>query len=306
MPTNNYLTSTLPTPGGFLNIAAQDLVMVSCFTRVDSGGTWIRYRGYRYNTPGGPFLEYQAYLTFSGEAYVLFIENGLTDYRGDLAYFQSGTQQNTWSANSTIDNTNLTINQGTSGWTSRAVTTGSNDDGIVSFVVTAPARQHQASAVTRTAGGFTFNITNVADNTFESAATYTVTTTAGTASINTSTGLVTQIGLVSSGFATVTVSKARFGFENATNVVVQGQALAGAAPVQTVAISTSASLGISDSSGTLRRVQSGGQISGTAGTYNNQQTINSGWLTLLSNSYTGADSDWTSLSVFTTSTSSEC
>jgi hypothetical protein len=301
---NNYLRSTLPTPGGFLNIAAEDLVMVSCFTRVDSGGTWIRYRGYRYNTPGGPFLEYQAYLTFSGEAYVLFIENGLTDYRTDLAYFQSGTQQNTWSANSTIDNTNLTINQGTSGWTSRAVSTGSNDDGIVSFVVTAPARQHQASAVTRTAGGFTFNITNVADSTFESAATYTVSInlpSPAAASINTSTGLVTATGLTSSQFATVTVSKARFGFDSPTNVVVQGQALAGAAPVQTVAISTSASLGISDSSGTLRRVQSGGQISGTAGTYNNQQSISSGWLTLLSSSYTGADSNWTSLSVFTTS-----
>ena len=300
MPTNNYLTSTLPTPGGFLNIAAQDLVMVSCFTRVDSGGTWIRYRGYRYNTPGGPFLEYQAYLTFSGEAYVLFIENGLTDYRGNLAYFQSGTQQNTWSANSTIDNTNLTINQGTSGWTSRAVTTGSNDDGIVSFVVTAPARQHQASAVTRTAGGFTFNITNVADNTFESAATYTVTTTAGTASINASTGLVTQIGLVSSGFATVTVSKARFGFENATNVDRQGQALAGAAPVQTVAPTISAS-GTADGSGTVRRAEVGATVSGSAGTYNNQASITSGLLTILSNSYTGSDGNWTSSGVFASS-----
>ena len=303
MPANNYLNSTLPTPGAFLNIAAQDLVMVSCFTKVDSGGTWIRYRGYRYNTPGGPFLEYQAYLTFTGSVYVLFIENGLTDYRVDLAYFISGSQQSTWSGNSSQDTSNFTVNQGTSGWTSRAVTTGSNDDGVVSFAVQAPARQHQASAVTRTAGGFTFNITNVDDGVFESAATYTVTInrpSPAAASINTSTGLVTATGLTSSQFADVTVSKARFGFDSPTNVVVQGQALAGAAPVQTVAISTSASLGISDSSGTLRRVQSGGQISGTAGTYNNQQSITSGWLTLLSSSYTGADSNWTSLSVFTT------
>ena len=302
MPTSNYLTGTLPTPGGFLNIAAQDLVMVSCFTKVDSGGTWIRYRGYRYNTPGGPFLEYQAYLTFTGEAYVLFIENGLTDYRTDLAYFLTGVQQNTWSANSTIDNTNLTINQGTSGWTSRAVTTGTNDDGVVSFTVTAPARQHQASAVTRTAGGFTFNITNVADNTFESAATYNATTTAGTVSINASTGLVTQINLASSGFATVTVSKARFGFENATNVDRQGQALAGAAPVQTVAPTISAS-GTADGSGTVRRAQVGATVSGSAGTYNNQASITSGLLTILSNAYTGADSNWTSSGVFANSVS---
>jgi len=301
MPTNNYLTSTLPTSGAFLNIAAQDLVMVSCFTKVDSGGTWIRYRGYRYNTPGGPFLEYQAYLTFTGSVYVLFIENGLTDYRGDLAYFVSGTQQSTWSGNSSEDTSGFTVNQGTSGWTSRSVSTGSNDDGIVSFVVIAPARQHQASAVTRTAGGFTFNITNVDDSTFESAATYTVTTTAGTASINASTGLVTQIGLASSGFATVTVSKARFGFENATNVDRQGQALAGAAPVQTAAPTISAS-GTADGSGTVRRAQVGTTVSGSAGTYNNQASITSGLLTILSNSYTGADSNWTSSGVFANST----
>lgn len=303
MPTNNYLTSTLPTPGGFLNIAAQDLVMVSCFTKVDSGGTWIRYRGYRYNTPGGPFLEYQAYLTFTGEAYVLFIENGLTDYRSDLAYFQTGAQQNTWSANSLQDTSNFTVNQGTTGWTSRAVTTGTNDDGIVSFTVTAPARQHQASAVTRTAGGFTFSITNVADSTFESAATYTVSinrVSPAAVSINASTGLVTVTGLTASQFADVTVSKSRFGFDSPTNVVVQGQALAGAAPVQTVAPTISAS-GTADGSGTVRRVQSGGTVSGSAGTYNNQASITSGLLTILSNAYTGSDGDWTSSGVFASS-----
>jgi hypothetical protein len=304
MPTNNYLTSTLPTPGGFLNIAAQDLVMVSCFTRVDSGGTWIRYRGYRYNTPGGPFLEYQAYLTFTGSVYVLFIENGLTDYRGDLAYFVSGTQQSTWSGNSSQDTSNFTVNQGTSGWTSRAVTTGTNDDGIVSFTVTAPARQHQASAATSAAGGFTFNITNVDDGVFESAATYAVSInlpSPAAASINTSTGLVTATGLTSSQFATVTVSKARFGFDSPTNVVRQGQALAGAAPVQTAAPTISAS-GTADGSGTVRRAQVGSTISGSAGTYNNQASITSGLLTILSNSYTGADSNWTSAGVFASST----
>jgi len=304
MPTNNYLTGTLPSPGAFLNIAAQDLVMVSCFTRVDSGGTWIRYRGYRFNTPGGPFLEYQAYLTFGGSVYVLFIENGLTDYRANLAYFISGTQQSTW-ASSSSDQSNFTINQGTSGWTSRSVTTGTNDDGIVSFTVIAPARQHQASAVTRTAGGFTFNVTNVADGTFESAATYTVTInrpSPAAVSINASTGLVTVTGLTSSQFADVTVIKTRFGFENATNVVVQGQALAGSPPSQVVAPSISAT-GTADGSGIVRRIQSGGSVSGSAGTYNNQQSISSGLLTILSNSYTGADSNWTGAGVFGTTVS---
>ena len=300
MPANNYLTSTLPSPGGFLNIAAQDLVMTSCFTKVDSGGTWVRYRGYRYNTPSGPFLEYQAYLTFSGSAYVLFIENGLTDYRGNLAYFVNGVQQNTWSGSST-DTSNFTVNQGTSGWTSRTVTTGTADDGVVSFTVIRPALQHQAGAVTRTAGGFTFQITNVSDNQFESAATYGVSTTAGSASINTSTGLVTQTGLASSAFATVTVSKTRTGYENATNVVVQGQALAGSPPQQVTAPSISAS-GTTDASGTVRRVQVGGTVSGSAGTYNNQSSITSGLHTILSNSYTGADSNWTSTTPFGTST----
>lgn len=302
MPTNNYLTGTLPSPGAFLNIAAQDLVLVYCYTKVDNGGTWIRYRGYRYNTPGGPFLEYQAYLTFAGEAYVLFIENGLTDYRVDLAYFTSGTQQSTWSGNSSQDTSSFTLNQGTSGWTQRTQTSGSADDGVISFTVIRPARQHQASAVTRTAGGFTFNITNVDDSLFESAATYGVSTTAGSASINASTGLVTQTGLTSSQFATVTVSKTRTGYENATNVDRQGQALAGAAPVQTAAPTISAS-GSTDGSGTVRRVQVGGTVSGSAGTYSNQSSISSGLLTILSNSYTGADSNWTSTTPFATSTS---
>jgi hypothetical protein len=297
MPTNNYLPSggTLPSPGGFLNIAAQDLVMVYCYTKVDSGGTWIRYRGYRYNNPSGPFLEYQAYLTFSGSVYVLFIENGLTDYRASLAYFVSGTQQSTW-ASSSSDQSNFTVNQGTTGWTSRSVSTGTNDDGIVSFTVIAPARQHQASAATRTAGGFTFNITNVDDGLFESAATYGVSinlASPAAASINTSTGLVTVTGLTSNQFATVTVSKTRTGYENAANVQREGQALAGSPPSQATAPSISAS-GTADASGTVRRIQVGGTVSGSAGTYNNQQSITSGLLTILSNSYTGSDSDWTS------------
>lgn len=295
MPTNNYLTSTLPSPGAFLNIAAQDLVMVYCFTKVDSGGTWIRYRGYRYNTPSGPFLEYQAYLTFSGSVYVLFIENGITDYRASLAYFINGTQQSTW-LDSSSDTSGFTINQGTTGWTSRSVTTGSNDDGIISFTVIAPARQHQAGAVTRTAGGFTFNVTNVEDNTFESAATYTVTInlpSPAAVSINASTGLVTVTGLTSSQFATVTVSKTRTGYENATNVVVQGQALAGSPPSQVTAPSFSTS-GTVDGSGTVRRAQVNAVLTRAAGTYNNEQSKTTALLTILSNSYTGADSNWTS------------
>ncbi len=298
MPTSNYLTGTLPSPGAFLNIAAQDLVMVSCFTKVDSGGTWIRYRGYRYNTPGGPFLEYQAYLTFSGSVYVLFIENGLTDYRVDLAYFVSGTQQSTWSGNSSQDDTNFTVNQGTSGWTSRAVTTGTNDDGIVSFVVIAPARQHQASAVTRTAGGFTFNVTNVDDSTFESAATYGVTTTAGTVSINSSTGLVTQTGLTSSQFATVTVTKTRTGYVNATNITAEGQALAGSPPSQITAPSISTT-GTVESGQTVNRAQVGAVLTQQTGSYNNQQSKTTALLTLLSSSYTGQDSNWTNLTAIT-------
>lgn len=290
MANNNYF-STIPTTGGFLNIAAQDLVMQYCYSKVDNGGTWIRYRGNRY-LEASKILEYQAYLTFSGTVYVLFIENSLTDYVANTAYTLNGSIQNTWLSSST-DSSNFTVNQGTTGWTSRSVTSGSNDDGVVSFTVIRPARQHQAGAVTRTGGGFTFQITNVDDSTFESAATYGVSTTAGTATINTSTGLVTQTGLTSNQFATVTVSKARTGYETATNVVVQGQALQGAAPSQTVAPSISAS-GTQDTSGTIRRIQSGGSVTGSAGTYDNQQSISSGLLTILSNAYTGSNSDWTS------------
>lgn len=283
-------------PGGFLNLAAQDLVLVSCYTKVDNGGVWVRYRGYRYNTPGGPFLEYQVYLTFSGSVYVLFIENGLTDYVANTAYSINGSIQNLWTQSS-VDTSSFTVDQGVSGWTQRTQTTGSADDGVISFTVIRPARQHQASAVTRTAGGFTFNITNVDDSLFESAATYGVSTTAGTASINASTGLVTQIGLTSSQFATVTVSKTRTGYENATNVVLQGQAQAGSPPQLVVAPSMSTS-GTVESGQAVNRAQVGAVLTPQTGSYNNQQSKTTALLTLLSSSYTGADSDWTNLTSF--------
>jgi hypothetical protein len=304
MPANNYLTGTLPSPGAFLNIAAQDLVMSYCFTRVDSGGVWIRYRGERFPTGTNRFLEYQAYLTFSGSAYVLFIENSIEDYRVNLAYFISGVTQSTYINDSALDSSSFTINQGTAGWTSRTVTSGTADDGVVSFSVTAPARQHQAGAVTRTGGGFTFNVTNVADGIFESAATYTVTinrASPAAVSINASTGLVTVTGLTSNQFADVTVIKTRFGFENANNVIVQGQALAGAPATQITSMTFDGTSGTYEFFGTPRRAQVGAVLSGSAGTYNNQQSISSGILTILSNSYTGADSNWTGTTPFGTS-----
>lgn len=298
MAINNYF-SPIPTPGGFLNIAAQDLVMQYCYSKVDNGGTWIRYRGNRY-LQSTKILEYQAYLTFSGTVYVLFIENSLTDYVANTAYTVNGSIQNTWLSSST-DSSDFTVNQGTTGWTSRSVTSGSNDDGVVSFTVIRPARQHQAGAVTRTAGGFTFQITNVDDSTFESAATYGVATTAGTATINTSTGLVTQTGLTSNQFATVTVSKARTGYETATNVVVQGQALAGSPPSQSFAPVITTSGGSVDAFGTPRRAEVPTLLTGTAGGYTNSTSITSSMLTITSINYTGADSDWTSAGGLTSS-----
>jgi hypothetical protein len=295
MGTNDY--DGIGNPGGFLNLAAQDLVLVNCYTKVDNGGVWVRYRGYRYNTPSGPFLEYQVYLTFSGSVYVLFIENGLTDYVANTAYSINGSIQNLWTQSS-VDTSSFTVNQGISGWTQRTQTTGSADDGVISFTVIRPARQHQASAVTRTAGGFTFNITNVDDSLFESAATYGVTTTAGTVSINSSTGLVTQIGLTSNQFATVTVSKTRTGYENATNVTAQGQALAGAPPQLVVAPSMSTS-GTVESGQAVNRAQVGAVLTQQTGSYNNQQSKTTALLTILSSSYTGADSDWTNLTAIT-------
>jgi hypothetical protein len=295
MGTNDY--DGIHSTGGHLNIAAQDLVLVYCYTKVDNGGVWVRYRGERYPVGTNRFLEYQAYLTFSGSVYVLFIENGLTDYVVNTAYSINGNIQNLWTQSS-VDATDFTVNQGVSGWTQRTQTSGTADDGVISFTVIRPARQHQASAVTRTAGGFTFNITNVDDSLFESAATYGVSTTAGTASINASTGLVTQIGLTSNQFATVTVSKTRTGYENATNVVVLGQAQTGAPPQLVVAPSMSTS-GTVESGQAVNRAQVGAVLTQQTGSYNNQQSKTTALLTLLSSSYTGADSDWTNLTAIT-------
>lgn len=291
---NNYFVSN-PSPGGFFNIAGRDLVMSYCYTLVDNGGIWIRYRGEEYPSGTNRWLEYQAYNRFDGTGYMLIIENSLSTYRANVAYTLGGVTQNTWSA-AAADSSSLTTNQGTSGWTLRSVTTGSNDDGVIQFTVIRPGRPMRTNpTVTRTAGGFTFNVVNDDDGLFESAATYGVSinlSSPAAVSINSSTGLVTVTGLTSSQFATVTVSKSRTGYSSVPNLTVQGQALAGSPPTQAIAPSISAS-GTADGSGTVRRIQSGGTVSGSAGTYNNQQSISSGLLTILSNSYTGADSNWT-------------
>ena len=314
--TNGYLglqsttsgsSITIPTDGSWLNMAQADLRQQYLFTLADANGWWVRWRGNALNNVS-QVLEYQVYYQYNtGTCYVNFVENSIPNYLAPLAWLSFGGTQSTWTGNSTLDNSSLTLLLGTGSMT-RITTNDNVDDGVTTIQIIAPAVPMTSNpTVTRTGGGFTFNITNaqsgggVSAGQFESLATYASLVISGTAtaSINASTGLVTVTGMTSSSFATVRISKARTGYQS-TIIEVQGQALAGAAPVQTVAPSISLT-GTGDTSGIVRRAQVGATVSGSAGTYNNQQSISSGLLTILSNSYTGSDSNWTGTTPFATS-----
>ncbi len=286
---------TPPSNGNWLNIAAADLVTQYVYSRADAGGLWVRYRGNRFNNTSA-ILEYQAYYPYNtSSVYVLFLENSIPDYVVNNAYYNFGTISRTWTQ-SVADTSSFTQLIGTGSMVLRSVTAGTADDGVYQFTVTAPAiPMNPNPTVTRTAGGFTFNITDQGSGTFDAGASYAglvISGTANTPTINSFSGLVTVTGMTASSFATVRIAKAKSGYES-TTIEVTGQALAGSPPQQVAAPSLSAT-GTADGSGTVRRIQSGGTVSGSAGTYNNQQSISSGILTILSNSYTGADSNWTS------------
>jgi hypothetical protein len=288
-------------------MAQADLRQQYLFTLADANGWWVRWRGNALNNVS-QVLEYQVYYQYNtGTCYVNFVENTIPNYLAPLAWQSFNAAQSTWTGNSTLDSSSLTLLLGTGSMT-RITTNDGVDDGVTTIQIIAPAVPMTSNpTVTRTGGGFTFNITNaqsgggVSAGQFESLATYASLVISGTAtaSINASTGLVTVTGMTSSSFATVRISKARTGYQS-TIIEVQGQALAGAAPVQTVAPSISLT-GTGDTSGIVRRAQVGATVSGSAGTYNNQQSISSGLLTILSNSYTGSDSNWTGTTPFGTS-----
>lgn len=308
--TNGYLglqsttsgsSITIPTDGSWLNMAQADLRQQYLFTLADANGWWVRWRGNALSNVN-QVLEYQVYYQYNtGTCYVNFVENSIPNYLAPLAWQSFGATQSTWTGNSTLDNSSLTLLLGTGSMT-RITTNDNVDDGVTTIQIIAPAVPMTSNpTVTRTAGGFTFNVTNaqagggVGAGQFESLATYGALVVSGTgsASINASTGLVTVTGMANNSFSTVRISKARTGYQT-TTIDVQGQSLAGSPPQQVTAPSFSIS-GTADASGTVRRIQSGGSVTGVTGTYNNQQSKTSALLTLLSSQYTGADSDWTAL-----------
>jgi hypothetical protein len=283
----------VPSDGSWLNIANADLRQQYLYTLATSDGLYVRYRGNLLSS-ASQILEYQAYYPYSsGQVYVNFIENSLTNYLANVAWKSFGSTFSTWAGSSTTDFGSGTSLISTASMVRQTANDGV-DDGTTFITVTAPAvPMNPNPTVTRAGRGFRFNVTDLSTGTFDSLASYATSTVSGTATstINASTGLVTVTGMPVSSFATIRVAKARSGYQS-TFIEVQGQALAGAAPVQTSTPTISAS-GSQDFSGTVRRIESGGSVSGSAGTYNNQESITSGILTILSNSYTGADSNWT-------------
>jgi hypothetical protein len=291
---------SVPSDGSWLNIAQSDLQQQYLYFLSDTNGLYIRWRGNQLGS-SSQVLEYQTYHPWdTAQVYVYFIENTLNNYLVNNAWYVSGSVQTTYINNSVL---NSSIGLVSLGSMTRVTTRDGVDDNVTVISPTRVARPLTSNpTVTRLAGGYSFNVTDASTGTFDSASTYTVTTAVGTGTptINTSTGLVIVTGVAASAFHSTRVQKTRFGFTT-VETTVQGQALAGAPATQITSMTFNGISGTFETAGTPRRAQVGAVLSGSAGTYNNQQSISSGILTILSNSYTGADSNWTGTTPFGTS-----
>ena len=287
--TNGYLglqsttagsSITIPNDGSWLNIGQSDLQQQYLYTLATSSGWWVRWRGNRLGA-SSLILEYQVYYAYNtGVCYVNFIENTLTDYLPSIAWKSFGTTQSTWLGNSSIDSGTNTALISTATMV-RNTTNDNADDAVTLIQVIAPAvLMNSNPTVTRTAGGFTFNITDASTGTFDSSATYgnLVVTGTATVSINSSTGLVTVTGMASSASATIRISKARSGYGSST-IEVTGQALAGAPASQV----TKPSLLGSSGTYTATKADVGAGITAYTGSYNNQASKTTYIITTLSN-----------------------
>jgi hypothetical protein len=286
----------LPSAGNWLNIATADLVQQYLYYSTTSEGLYIRWRGNRLGF-ASQILEYQVFLRYSNyTAYVYFIENSIATYVGNTAYYSDGSVLSTYSADSTSSSIGLI----STGSMTRDTLRDGVDDNVTNITITAPAIPMTSSpTVTRLGGGYSFFVTDASNSTYDSAATYSVATQSGTGtpSFVIISGKVTVTGVATSAFHTTRVTKNKYGYAS-TYIDVQGQALAGL-PAQLVSAPTITAGGTAELSGTVRRVQVGGTVTGTAGTYNNQQSIVSSLLTIVSSNYTGSDSDWTSAGAVT-------
>ena len=270
----------IPNDGSWLNMAQADLQQQYLYTLATSSGWWVRWRGNRLGAPS-LILEYQVYYEYNtGVCYVNFVENTITDYLSNLAWKSFGGTQSTWLANSSVNTGTNTALISTASMV-RNTTNDNADDAVTMIQVIAPAVLMTSNpTVTRTGGGFTFNITDASTGTFDSSATYGSLVISGTAtvSINASTGLVTVSGMASSATASVRISKARSGYGSSI-IEVTGQALAGLPAAQLTKPTIAGSAGTYSTT----KADVGATINAGTGTYNNQTSKTTYIVTALSN-----------------------
>ena len=248
---------SIPITGRYLNLLAGDLRQTALYTTATSTTYSIRYKGAWYNDPSQT-VDYEIKFTFgstAAEAYI--ITNNLTTSPSDSVLFVDNVSSNTWS---TLNNSTMTA----TAVTRTGELQDNADDARTQISLTAtslnltttPAYGSATSAPT----GWSASITTAAS---PSGGTYSlVSTTAGTASVNSSNGAVTVSGLTAGQSSTVTTRYSLSGY-NSVDITKAGSASAAVAEPTN---SSPPTLSVSPS------LNVGGTFTFTAGTWTGSPT----------------------------------
>ena len=252
--TNGYVSVTVdpttspgtswPTAGGVVvGPAVADMKQVSLFTLADASNYYVRWRGHGFSeTAGSITLDYlMKFYWGSSTVDVYFITNSTTASLHPSSIYY-GTPPSVGSYALWDNSTSISGMTIPAGLVQDTTLPAETDDNRTAITATKPLSNLTTNpaygAATSASGGWTASITTAAN---PSGGTYSVVSqTAGSASVNSSTGALTASGLTASGSSTVTVRYSLSGY-NSVDITKTGTAAAAVVSVPaggTVSIST--------------------------------------------------------------------
>lgn len=227
-PTTNPGTSWPSAGGVVIGPFVADNYHLALYTYADSSNFYVRWQG-RGLGEGSQTLDYLMKFYWSSTTVdVYFIQNTSTyTFSGDAIRYPAGTSYSTWANSTSI--TGMSI---PSGMTQNFTTpTASADDGRIAVTATKPLLNLTTNPAygtsTSASGGWTASISTSPNPT---GGTYSyISATAGSATVNSTTGALTASGLSAGGSSTVTVRYSLSGY-NPVDITASGTASAAASP----------------------------------------------------------------------------
>lgn len=230
--TNGYVSTTVdpttspgiswPSAGGVIvGPYVMDCVQTALYTYADTNNFYVRWQGYRYGASGETLDYLMKFYWANTIVDVYFITNNSTVAPSSSSIYYGGTSYSTWASSTSING--MTIPSGLTQVTTTP--TANADDGRTAITATKPLSNLTTNPVygssTSTSGGWTASISTAAS---PSGGTYSVVSqTAGSASVNSSTGALTASGLTSGQSSTVTVRYSLSGY-NSVDITASGTA----------------------------------------------------------------------------------